>query len=151
MKSARKRASYPQLDRKLTDQGLRLTAQRQEVYAGLVKDLNHPTAQEVFLRAKKRMPEISLATVYNCLEALVTCGVVRRVLVDPAAARFCPNMSEHGHFFCEACGNIFDVPVKLKALGRGAGLPAGFEARGYDLAMRGRCSGCVGQAKHEEA
>jgi len=125
---------------------MRLTEQRREVYDVVVHELDHPTAQEVFLRAKSRVPDISLATVYNCLEALVTCGLVRRVQVDPAAGRFCPNMNEHGHFYCESCGSIYDVAIRSRELDRGAILPTGFEARRYDLSLRGICSECAGRA-----
>lgn len=146
MKPERRRASHPQLDRELAGRGLRLTEQRREVYSVLVHELDHPTAQEVFLRAKRRVSEISLATVYNCLEALVTCGLVRRVQVDPTASRFCPNMKEHGHFYCEGCGSIYDVSIRLRDSGREAVLPPGFEATQYDLSMRGVCSECAGRA-----
>ena len=56
--------------------GLRNTPQRQHVYRVLIGKKDHPTAEEVFIRAKKGMPEISMATVYNCLDALVSCGLV---------------------------------------------------------------------------
>ena len=39
-----------------------------------VEKRDHPTAEEVFIRAKRGMPEISMATVYNCLDALVRSG-----------------------------------------------------------------------------
>ena len=52
--------------------GLRMTKQRKVVYGVLIDEKrDHPTASEVFTRAQNRMPSISLATVYNCLETLV--------------------------------------------------------------------------------
>ena len=57
------------------------------------------------------MPEISHATVYNCLDALVKCGLVRQVQLERGATRFCPNMEEHCHYSCDACGEVFDVRV----------------------------------------
>ena len=50
------------------------------------------------MRAKQSKPEISMATVYNSLDALVKCGVVRQVNVDRGATLFCSNMGEHAHF-----------------------------------------------------
>ena len=142
MKSVRTRLTDAQLDRELAGRGLRRTEQRREVYAILVRELDHPTAHEVYSLAKRRIPEISLATVYNCLEALVSCGLVRRVQVDPAASRFCPNMREHGHFYCEQCGSIFDVELDSSRMGNSACLPGGFRATRFDISMRGVCSGC---------
>ncbi len=68
--------------------GFRFTPQRQRVYDVLLQERDHPTADEVFVRAKRQMPEISHATVYNCLDALVECGLVRQVQLDGGATRF---------------------------------------------------------------
>ncbi len=91
------------------------------------------------MRAKKTMPEISFATVYNCLDALVTCGLVRQVSLDRAASRFCPNMEDHGHFYCEECGAVFDVEVAAEA----CALPDGFTATHRELSFRGTCPKCA--------
>ena len=123
--------------------GFRLTPQRQQVYDVLRHKRDHPTAEEVFIRAKQAMPEISMATVYNCLDALLKCGMARQVTVDRGATRYCPNMHEHGHCHCDTCGTIFDVdlPVNLDALA----LPAGFRPRSYDIAIHGFCAACAGK------
>src|SRR5581483_8053718 len=96
---------------RLNTSGFRFTPQRQRVYDELMQKRDHPTAEEVFIRAKKQMPEISHATVYNCLDALVKCGMARQVQFERGATRFCPNMHEHGHFHCSACGTIYDVDL----------------------------------------
>ena len=72
---------------------------------------DHPTAEEVFIRAKREMPDISMATVYNCLDALVKCGLVRQVTLERGATRFCPNMREHCHFYCDQCESVFDIEL----------------------------------------
>src|SRR5512138_2163858 len=108
---------------RLATNGLRLTPQRQQVYQVLLDRPDHPTAEGVFLRAKTTRPEISLATVYNCLDALVRCGLVKQVNLDRSATRFCPNMREHTHFFCESCGGIFDLDLAAAAVLQGLRLP----------------------------
>ena len=105
----------------------RMTKQRQVVYDVLMARLDHPTASEVFLRSKDLMPSISMATVYNCLDALVQCGLAKQVNLERSASRFCPNMSEHNHFYCERCGGIYDIESGAAAVGRGIELPRGFE------------------------
>ena len=67
------------LNERLTTGGFRFTPQREHVYDVLLQKRDHPTAEEVFIRAKREMPDISMATVYNCLDALVECGLVRQV------------------------------------------------------------------------
>jgi Fur family peroxide stress response transcriptional regulator len=123
----------------LTTRGFRSTPQREHVYAVLIRKPDHPTAEEVFIRAKRELPEISMATVYNCLDALVKCGMVRQVTLDRGATRFCPNMREHGHFYCDTCEQVTDLELSQLP---GIRLPAGFTAVRYDVAIHGQCRTC---------
>jgi Fur family transcriptional regulator, peroxide stress response regulator len=140
---AMKPRNQHQDEQHLTEQlgatGLRLTPQRQQVYDVLLHKRDHPTAEEVFIRAKKAMPEISHATVYNCLDALVKSGLARQVTVDRGATRFCPNMHQHGHFQCSACGTILDLELPAQSLN----LPKGFKVDHYDIAVHGVCADCA--------
>lgn len=118
--------------------GLRMTKQRKEVYGVLLDFRDHPTAQDVFLRAKERMPSISLATVYNCLEALVGHELVKQVNFDRSPSRYCPNLEEHVHFQNEATGEIHDVFFKKGAnLEDLLDLPPGVEVKELELTLKG--------------
>ena len=92
--------------------GLRMTKQRKQVYRVLMEYRDHPTASEVYDRVKKSTPGISLATVYNCLEALVEHKAVKQVNFERESSRYCPNLSEHGHFHDETTGSIHDIKFK---------------------------------------
>jgi Fur family peroxide stress response transcriptional regulator len=120
---------------------LRDTPQRRQVYDLLVGRRDHPTATEVFTRAKKSMPSISLATVYNSLETLVACGLVKQVHVEREPTRYCPNLQEHGHFVCEDCGTVYDIDLPA---GRRApwNLPDGFAITTHEISLRGLCATC---------
>jgi Fur family peroxide stress response transcriptional regulator len=139
MRQADKKPRDEHFTEQLTTRGFRFTPQREHVYAVLLQKRDHPTAEEVFIRAKQKMPEISIATVYNCLDALVQCGMVRQVNLERGAARFCSNMQEHCHFYCDACESVFDVPLPEAG---GFSLPRGFLAERYDIAIHGRCPKC---------
>ena len=140
-----KTRSNNQASQHLTEQlgatGLRLTPQRQQVYDVLLQTRDHPTAEEVFLRAKQQMPDISHATVYNCLGALVQSGLARQVTLKRGATRFCPNMEDHCHYYCDTCGKILDVPLATDStlLPR----PKGFKIGRYDIAVHGVCAECA--------
>ena len=95
-----------------TMSGLRLTRQRQEVHQVLLDKRDHPTASEIYQRVRMRMPSISLATVYNCLDALVAHRLVNQVNFEREPSRFCPNLVEHGHFQDTKTGQIYDVTLK---------------------------------------
>jgi len=129
------------LNERLTTGGLRLTPQRQQVYDVLIQKRDHPTAEEVFIRAKQAMPDISMATVYNCLDALVQCGLVRQVQLERGATRFCPNMEEHCHYYCDECGTVFDVA--LTGNSTVVPRPKGFKIDHYEIAVHGLCGDCA--------
>ena len=119
--------------------GLRMTRQRQEIYRILIEQRNHPTANEVFMRAKDRLPNISLATVYNCLEALVQHGIIRQVNFERESSRYCPNLHEHGHFHDATTGVIHDVDFKPGiSLADVLNLPPGAVIQDVEITLRGK-------------
>lgn len=127
----------------ISHSGLRLTPQRRHVYDALLTKRDHPTATEVFMRVKKNMSTISLATVYNCLETLVDCGLVKQVNVDRQPTRFCPNLKQHGHFICDACGMVVDVDLVAEGEKLSfAKVPDGFQVTSAEVNLRGLCAGC---------
>ena len=122
----------------LLSKGLRSTKQRASVYCSILDKQDHPTADDILLRVRKKLPSISLATVYNCLETLVDCGLVRQVNLDRASTRFCPNLAPHAHFKCSETGKIFDLTIdedsfnSLQSI-----LPQGFKAQNFELSFSG--------------
>ena len=92
--------------------GLRLTKQRREVLAVILGERDHPTANVVFLRSQNRMPTISLATVYNCLDVLVSHGIVRQLYFEREPSRHCQNLNDHCHFQYTGPRQIHDVVFK---------------------------------------
>ena len=147
-----------QIDQRFTERlasrGFRFTPRREHVYNVLLGRRDHPTAEQVFMRAKKEMPEISMATVYNCLDALVSSGLVREVNLDRVAMRYCPNMQEHFHFYCDACGGVFDIVYAEHSQDGPLKLPKGFKATSCDISVHGACPKCSVKSRgssHERA
>jgi len=134
-----------ELDERINDAGLRPTPQRRHVYGVLLDKQDHPTAEDVYLRSREGKPEISMATVYNCLDALVKCSLVKQVKTDQAATRYCPNMSEHAHFHCEECGGIYDIEGSVKPRQTGLKMPRGFKIKQFEMSLRGICRECSEQ------
>ncbi len=142
------RTKAPSYDETISLRGFRFTRQRREVYDALMTRRDHPTATEVFLRVKERVPSISLATVYNCLETLTECGLVRHVNLDRASSRYCPNLEEHGHFFCDQCGSVADVPLRhSKPLATAWIMPKGAVVTSHEISLRGLCPKCAAKSK----
>ncbi len=129
---------------------LRLTRQRREVYDVLLEQRDHPTATELFIRVKERVPSISLATVYNCLETLAGAGLVKQVNLDRAPSRYCPNLDDHGHFHCTSCGAISDVDFKDGPQHSRLRLPRGSVVSQIDVAIKGLCPECAARARQKK-
>jgi len=130
------------IDEQIASSGIRLTPQRRYVYEALLERRDHPTAIDVFMRVKEKMPSISLATVYNCLETLTESGLVKHVNLDRAPSRYCPNRQPHGHFFCDECGVVFDVPLK-NSLPETWEVPAHTLVSHSEVTLRGLCPACA--------
>ena len=130
---------HESLTQRLADSGLRATPQREVVYSILLNKRDHPTADEVFARVKGELPTISLATVYNCLETLVQCDLVRAVNFERSPTRYCPNLRPHAHFHDEQTGRTFDIDLPPAVLAEvNQVLPAGFDASSVEITFRGQ-------------
>ena len=131
------------LRQKLHTRGSQLTSQRAAVYDYLSGVKHHPTAEEVFLAVKPKLPRISLATVYKNLETLVKCGAVSKLAYGDASARYDIRTDHHYHTRCLGCGKIWDLDVQ-----EGSELlshirpQAGFEVKNYRLELLGYCREC---------
>jgi len=138
MSESRLQTSPSALNQRLADSGLRATPQRELVYEVLLKKRDHPTADELFSRVKSELPGISLATVYNCLETLVQCGLVRAVNFERTSTRYCPNLKPHAHFHDDETGATLDVELPPSLLADlKSSLPPGLEASAVEVTFRG--------------
>lgn len=132
-------AAPDMLAQRLADSGLRATPQREVVFSVLLNKRDHPTADEVYARVRNEMPSISLATVYNCLETLVQCQLVRAVNFERGPTRYCPNLQPHAHFHDESTGETYDVDLPAELLDRVKRvLPSGYDASSVEIIFRGK-------------
>ena len=97
--------------RALEAAGCRYTTQRGAVFDYLASVSTHPTVEEVFRAVRRRQPRISLATVYNALEALVAARLAARLIGGDGAARYDCRSEDHYHLRDVATGEIRDLPL----------------------------------------
>jgi Fe2+ or Zn2+ uptake regulation protein len=128
----------------LHERGVQLTSQRVAVFEYLSGVEHHPTAEEIYLAVKPRLPRISLATVYKNLEALIKCEVVSKLSYGDAAARYDIRTDHHYHTRCLACGKVWDLDAPEGSAWLKGVRPrqAGFEVRDYRLEILGHCRDC---------
>ncbi len=131
----------------LEDAGQRFTEQRAAVYRFLSATDTHPTADEVFLRVRRDLPGISLATVYKSLETLVGCGLAVKLTYGDASARYDARTDPHSHARCVACGKVVDIPgdVPAQDISTLRAHADGFTITGYRLELTGYCPSCAGK------
>lgn len=92
----------------LAENGLRCTPQRLAVYQVLLESDTHPTAEEIFYKTQSILPSISLASIYNTLEKLVSKGMVKTMQTDGDTQRYDAKTHQHHHLFCSESGEISD-------------------------------------------
>lgn len=138
-------ASRPLLDR-LRALDWRLTPQRRVIAEVMGGDHVHLTAEEVLARARERLPEVSLATVYNTLNELVSMGEVQQVDAGGGPTRYDPNTGDdHHHLVCLNCGDLRDVhPQGLDALELPRSQRFGYRIVNREVLFQGYCSACRG-------
>jgi Fe2+ or Zn2+ uptake regulation protein len=121
----------------LKERGIQPSAQRVAVAQHVLDARDHPSADDVFARVKKRFPMVSRATVYNTLNVLVEKGLLRALVLSEGKVLFDPKTDAHHHFIDEATGAIHDVPWDALSVSDVGTLP-GLDVREYQVVMRGR-------------
>lgn len=126
---------------RLRERGLRVTAQRRVILSTLTEGAHrHLTADEVFERSRRYLPEVARATVYNTLGELGRVGLLRTLEGRGAVRYELDGGDEHHHFRCLRCGLIFDIQL--------AGAPEleprdpGFSVERAQIVLEGTCRDC---------
>ncbi len=124
--------------------GLRMTRQRLEIFREVAKSNEHPDAETIFKRVRKKMLTVSLDTVYRTLASLEETGLVSRVETVAGRARYDANDDTHHHFVCTRCGRISDIYLEKEPP-----IPEGIEelgsAESLHMQVRGVCHDCRNQ------
>lgn len=129
------------LDQAMERSGQRSTKQREHIFALILEKRDHPTADEIYARAKNGMPTISLATVYNCLDALTESRLIRQVNFEREPTRYCPNLKPHAHFYCQDSGKVIDIELSEPVIDQlKQSLPKGFSASHIEITFNGTCN-----------
>lgn len=124
--------------------GLKLTHQRLEIFREVARSLAHPDAEAVFRGVRKRMPTVSLDTVYRTLWLLNSLGLITTLGPRRESVRFDANLEHHHHYICMRCGLARDFEsAELNALR----IPEAVTGFGTVVAthveIRGLCASCA--------
>ncbi len=131
-----------QLTEAFRARGLKVTPQRQAIFAALAGDTSHPTAESVYAAVSAQMPTISLRTVYQTLNDLAEMGELNHVNLGTGSSRFDPNLAPHHHLVCTECGQVTDVHASFDGLRLSDDQAAGYTLAATEIVFRGVCPGC---------
>jgi len=121
----------------------RNTKQLQVIWEAVKHDKSHPTADQIYDRVRKKLPTISLGTVYRNLQKLVSDKKLQ-VLMRGRSQHFDPLVELHQHFICELCDRVYDVLIDDQREIKPAKLPhEGFLVTSHQLAFYGTCKHCA--------
>lgn len=119
-----------------------MTKQRAIILEKLKKVTTHPTADEIYLMVKKRIPNISLGTVYRSLNVLKESGEISELNCDNFN-RFDGTTAPHSHFTCNKCKKMFDIRYELDFnLDKKISKKTGFKTLGHRIEFFGICNNC---------
>lgn len=127
----------------LARRGMRLTDQRRLILAVVQATDTHPTAERVHAAVRRRIPRVSLGTVYRNLRLLARHGLLAEIPGGPTL-RFDARVERHHHFTCSECGHIFDLdePVDDR-LDDQVAARTGFRVSHHRIEFYGQCARCA--------
>jgi Fe2+ or Zn2+ uptake regulation protein len=144
MASTRTKSSDPaQAAAALRAAGYRVTPQRLMIHSTLVELGRHVGAEELQEAVERRLPNVSLPTVYAALDALEDSGLVRRVSAGQGRALYDARPADHHHLVCRRCGAVEDLDADVSLAGAlAAAGQHGFTPDGAEVVIRGLCADC---------
>jgi Fur family transcriptional regulator, peroxide stress response regulator len=120
------------------------TRQRQLIVSILKETHGHPTADEIYEKARKQIPRISKGTVYRNLAILLGKGEIAELNFSGTVTRYEAKQLFHYHFRCDRCGKVVDVNLpEARKMNREAGRATGFWITHHQLEFRGLCNDCA--------
>jgi Fur family ferric uptake transcriptional regulator/Fur family peroxide stress response transcriptional regulator len=125
-------------------EGSGLTKQRQAVLQVIRESEEHLTANEVFESARRLLPGISFATVYNSLRFLKVEGMIGEVRFGTGSSRYDRTLTRHDHAICNKCSKLVDIELPIPdGLIEEAALRSHYKPESIELTLHGLCPECI--------
>jgi len=124
--------------------GMRITPQRIAICRLLSQMDSHPTAAMLYDEIRREYPTISLATVYNTLDALGGLGMVNVLgSAGDGKVHFDADTSPHINLACTHCHKIIDLPsVRMSRIESEVSQISNYALQGARILYYGLCPQC---------
>jgi Fur family peroxide stress response transcriptional regulator len=130
--------------------GLAATHQRQVIYETVQHSPGHPSPEAIYEKVQKRIPSISLATVYKNLKTFLDRGMLQEVSLHHGSLRIETNRHPHHHLVCTDCKKIVDLDEREMETPRlNEKSLRGFEVKRISIDVLGLCAACAAKSKRE--
>ncbi|MBI9107694.1 MAG: transcriptional repressor [Spirochaetales bacterium] len=124
----------------LREHDVKPTIVRLKIYDYLITQKNHPTADTVYKSLLGEMPTLSKTSVYNTMDLFAEKNLIQAITIEENETRFDADTSDHGHFKCINCGEVFDFNVDLSEMMHS--LPKDFSIKERHVYFKGTCPAC---------
>ena len=116
----------------------RWTKQKSVIY-DTMKNLDHPTATEVYGKLHEEYPSVSRATVFRVLSGFAAGGKALELRVAGTDVRYDYNTEKHCHVHCKKCGRVADIFTDDIALPSLTVKGIGFQVESCSMEFFGTC------------
>lgn len=131
---------------------MRMTKQRSLILDVLRSENTHPTADVIYEMVRKKMPKISLGTVYRNLEILTAIGEIQTLELSGSQKRYDGIANKHYHIRCLHCDRVDDAPIApLQRLEDELYESTVYTIMGHRLEFVGLCPECSKNAEARQA
>ena len=116
-----------------------MTKQRQIIYDAICM-LDHPSADQIYLYAKEKLPAIAVGTVYRNLRLMEEAGEILRIPLANAPDKYDSTLKHHYHAICGGCGRVKDVFAE--DVGKKLSEQHGLFITDCQVSITDKCTGC---------
>ena len=125
-------------------EGMKITYQRLVIFKEIAASREHPDAETIYRRVRRKLPTVSFDTVYRATATLEKLKVISRLHIQSDRMRLDANTEPHQHFVCRRCGMVRDVYMNsLEHLPMSDEIREIGEVEALHVELQGICNDCL--------
>jgi Fe2+ or Zn2+ uptake regulation protein len=125
----------------LRSNGIKPSYQRIKIFEYLISKKNHPTVDTIYKALIDEIPTLSKTTVYNTLSLFIEKKIAIVIVIEENETRYDADVSLHGHFKCEKCGDVLDIDIKMDEVNFSD--LDNYQINEHHLYFKGICNKCL--------
>jgi Fe2+ or Zn2+ uptake regulation protein len=135
------RANIENVSEYLRSNGIKPSYQRMKIFEYLISKKNHPTVDTIYKALISEIPTLSKTTVYNTLSLFIEKKIAIVIVIEENETRYDADVSLHGHFKCEKCGDVHDININMDEINFSE--LDEYQINEHHLYFKGICNNCL--------